>query len=82
MPLTPVLTKRWAEPESWTLKTYERTEGYRGLRKALKMEPDAIIALVKESGLRGRGGAGFPSGLKWSFMPKARSPRRCARRPR
>ncbi len=70
MPLTPVLTKRWAEPESWTLKTYERTEGYRGLRKALKMEPDAVIAVVKESGLRGRGGAGFPTGMKWGFIPQ------------
>jgi len=70
VPLTPVLTKRWAEPESWTLKTYERTEGYRGLRKALKMEPDAVIAVVKESGLRGRGGAGFPTGMKWGFIPQ------------
>jgi len=43
---------------------------------------DWIVDQVKKSGLRGRGGAGFPSGLKWSFMPKARSPRRCARRPR
>jgi NADH-quinone oxidoreductase subunit F len=70
MPLTPVLTQRFAEPRSWTLDTYERTDGYRALRSALAMTPDEVIALVKDSGLRGRGGAGFPTGLKWSFIPQ------------
>jgi NADH-quinone oxidoreductase subunit F len=70
MTSTPVLTSRWAEPESWTIATYERTEGYVALRTALAMEPDAIIQLVKDSGLRGRGGAGFPTGMKWSFIPQ------------
>ncbi|CAM06061.1 NADH dehydrogenase subunit F [Saccharopolyspora erythraea NRRL 2338] len=69
-PLTPVLTKRWLSPNSWTLATYEQLEGYSALRKALKAHPDQLIELVKGAGLRGRGGAGFPAGVKWSFMPK------------
>ncbi|MEU5852826.1 NADH-quinone oxidoreductase subunit NuoF [Saccharopolyspora shandongensis] len=69
-PVTPVLTKRWLSPTSWTLRTYEQLEGYTALRKALKAHPDQLIELVKGAGLRGRGGAGFPAGVKWSFMPK------------
>ena len=53
-----------------TLEVYQRTGGYESLKKALKMAPDAIIEEVKASSLRGRGGAGFPTGMKWSFVPK------------
>jgi NADH-quinone oxidoreductase subunit F len=68
--LTPVLTSRWAEANSWTLETYERTGGYRAMRTALAGAPDQLIQLCKDSGLRGRGGAGFPTGMKWSFIPQ------------
>ncbi len=68
--LTPVLTAHWDEPDSFTLAGYERTGGYQGLRNALAMSPDDVIATVKASVLRGRGGAGFPTGVKWSFIPQ------------
>ncbi len=57
---------------NWRLKDYEQRGGYAALRKILteKIPPDAVIAEVKKSALRGRGGAGFPTGLKWSFMPR------------
>lgn len=68
--LTPVLSRFWDSPQPWTLPTYLRHDGYQALRKALKMKPDDVIATVKDSGLRGRGGAGFPTGTKWSFIPQ------------
>jgi NADH-quinone oxidoreductase subunit F len=66
----PVLTARWDDPEAVTIDGYERSGGYQALRKALSMGPDAVIEEVKSSGLRGRGGAGFPTGTKWSFIPQ------------
>ncbi len=68
--LTPVLTKDWGTERSWTLPVYESTGGYGALRTALSMAQDDVIAAVKDSGLRGRGGAGFPTGMKWSFIPQ------------
>lgn len=67
--LTPILTALWGKERSWTLDVYRRNGGYQGLAKAMKMEPSEITEAVKSSGLRGRGGAGFPTGLKWSFLP-------------
>jgi NADH-quinone oxidoreductase subunit F len=68
--LAPVLSAFWDEDRSWSLDVYKRHEGYEGLRKALAMSPDDLIAYVKDSGLRGRGGAGFPTGMKWQFIPQ------------
>ncbi|MBM7280140.1 NADH-quinone oxidoreductase subunit NuoF [Gordonia rubripertincta] len=72
-PETPVLSRHWDEPESWSLTNYLRHNGYRGLRTALDTPPDDVIEMVKASGLRGRGGAGFPVGMKWSFIPQEKS---------
>jgi NADH-quinone oxidoreductase subunit F len=66
----PVLIPHVREPHSYTLDSYLRHQGYEALRKSLGMTPDAIIDAVKASGLRGRGGAGFPTGMKWQFVDK------------
>ena len=67
--LTPILTAFWDDPQSWTLATYEKHEGYQALKKALAMPQADLVQMAKDSGQRGRGGAGFPTGMKWGFLP-------------
>jgi NADH-quinone oxidoreductase subunit F len=67
----PFLLKRFGHEDSHKLETYRKTGGYEALRKVVSgMSPDDVINEVKKSALRGRGGAGFPTGMKWSFVPK------------
>jgi len=68
--LTPVLSRTWDVDKSWTLPVYERHDGYAGLRAALAKTPGEVTQIVKDSELRGRGGAGFPTGNKWGFIPQ------------
>lgn len=65
-----VLSARFGKPDSRRLSTYEADGGYRAIRKAFELGPEGVIQEVKKANLRGRGGAGFPAGVKWSFMPK------------
>src|ERR1043166_2626991 len=65
-----LLLKNINEPGIQSLEGYQRNNGYSSLRKAMTMKPEEIVEEVKKSGLRGRGGAGFPTGLKWSFLAK------------
>ena len=67
---TRVLTARFDTPAAERLEGYVKTGGYQALRRALQMKPEDVIELIKVSGLRGRGGAGFPTGTKWSFIPR------------
>ena len=68
-----LLTSDWDKPESWALQTYRAGGGYQALPKALKMQPQQIVDEVVKSNLRGRGGAGFPTGMKWNFVRKETS---------
>jgi NADH-quinone oxidoreductase subunit F len=74
MGLSPVLTKRFGTAQPWKIDNYERLDGYAGLRKAMEIAPNDLISLVKDSNLRGRGGAGFPTGMKWQFIPQDGKP--------
>jgi len=65
-----VITANWGDDSVRSLEGYEAKGGYAALRKSLAMAPEDVIQVVKDSGLRGRGGAGFPTGMKWSFVPQ------------
>ena len=67
--VTSYLSEHYSDDGYRTLEGYTAAGGYKAIRAALKMEPAEVTEKVKESGLRGRGGAGFSAGLKWSFMP-------------
>jgi NADH-quinone oxidoreductase subunit F len=70
--ISPQILAGLTSPSGWTLRDYETRDGYKALRKIIeeKLTPEQVIAEVKAGVLRGRGGAGFPTGLKWSFMPR------------
>ncbi|MGB2985990.1 MAG: NADH-quinone oxidoreductase subunit F, partial [Phycisphaerae bacterium] len=68
----PILLRNLGVEKSTSLKVYESRGGYRAVRKAFKMTPDEVVEEVKKANLRGRGGAGFPAGVKWGFLPKDR----------
>src|SRR5450432_3052252 len=69
-----VVSRRFGQGAT-TIDRFLELDGYKAVQKALAMQPDAIINEVKNSGLRGRGGAGFSTGMKWSFLPKNNEPR-------
>src|SRR6185503_17167642 len=73
---TNYLTKRYDVPDGWTMAAYERDGGYQQAKRALGMPREALLEEMKAANIRGRGGAGFPMGVKWSFMPWPPKPER------
>ena len=73
--VAPIITARFGDPDAHTLERYRATGGYEGLANALTMGPDAVAEQIKEASLLGRGGAGFPAGVKWGFCPEGVWPR-------
>src|SRR5690348_10055509 len=69
------LLKHRAVPGFTNVDVYRANGGYKGLERTITMQPDEVVAEMKASGLRGRGGAGFPAGMKWSFIPKIPGPK-------
>jgi NADH-quinone oxidoreductase subunit F len=70
----PIITTRFEHDDSHTLERYLATRGYEGLRAALRVPPQEVVAQVKTASLLGRGGAGFPAGIKWGFLPPGKYP--------